>query len=162
MEGDVLRPAPGNDCSLPAMECASRWLRTPGAAELPLGALLAELAGAFAATGAGLALLPDGDVVAGPEEGTAEPTSLPWRERPLLLADVAQSPSALAVSAGGRSWLLAAVDGDGRASWLLWLEAPPVRQWSSAEAAALALAGEALSRRLRRPEGAPRWARQLL
>ena len=37
-----------------------------------------------------------------------------------------------------------------------------MRQWSSAEAAALALAGEALSRRLRRPEGAPRWARQLL
>jgi signal transduction histidine kinase/ActR/RegA family two-component response regulator len=124
--------------------------------------MLAELAGAFAATGAGVALLPEGDVLACSEEGTAGATSLPWRERRDLLGDVVQSPSAVAVSAGGLSWLLAAVDGDGRASWLLWLEAPPARQWSSAEAAALALTGEALSRRLRRPEGAPRWARQML
>jgi signal transduction histidine kinase len=163
MEADnVPRAAPDDDCSRPGLECACRWLGTCDAPSLSLGALLAELARAFAAAGAGVAHLPDGDPVARWEEANAAAPSLPWRERTELIQEAALSPSALPVRADGVSWLLAAVDGDARANWLLWLQAPAARQWSPAEAGALALAGQALSRRLRRPEAAPPWARQLL
>src|SRR5437016_2480700 len=98
MEGDNLpRAAPGDDRSRPGLECACRWLCTPGAPSLALGALLAELARAFAAASAGVAHLPDGDPVARWEEANAATPSLPWRERPELIQEVALSPSALPV-----------------------------------------------------------------
>jgi signal transduction histidine kinase len=151
MQGDtVLRATPGADSSRAALECACRCLTAPDSPSLSLADLLAELGRAFAVPGVGLARLPEGNPVAFSEEGGAAATRPPWRERPELLDEVALCPSALAVRAGGGHWLLTAVDGDARAGWLLWLRAPAAREWSPNEAAALALAGQAVSRRLLR------------
>jgi signal transduction histidine kinase/ActR/RegA family two-component response regulator len=163
MEGEPgLRAAPSDDPSRSVLDCALRCLTAPGPAALPLGALLGDLARAFAADGAGVAQLPGGQPVARFGAGHAATTPLPWGERPEVLRELASSPTAVGVRAGGGHWLLTAIDGDECASWLLWLEAPAEREWSPAEAAALALTGQALARHLRRPDQAPRWARQLL
>ncbi len=162
MEGDPACPGtPAADLSRSAPDCALRWLSSAATAGLPLSALLAEFARAFWAGGAGVAQLPGGEPIAAHPENLP-PAVVPWGERPELVREAALSPSAVGVRDGGRHWLLAAVDGDERASWLLWLYAPASRDWSPTEAAALALAGQALARHLRRPESAPRWARPLL
>jgi signal transduction histidine kinase len=159
MEADNLPTAtPGDDRSRPALECAYRWLSAPGGAPTSLGALLEELARAFTAAGAGVAHLPDGSRVARFEEAGVAAPPLPWQERPALMDEMAQSPSALAVGGGGASWLLTAIDGAAEAPRLLWLHAPAGRRWSPAEAAALALVGGALSRRLRHSGDSPRLA----
>jgi signal transduction histidine kinase/CheY-like chemotaxis protein len=159
MEADNLpTAAPGDDRSRPALECACRWLSAPAGAPTSPGALLEELARAFAAAGAGVARLADGESVARFEEAGVAAPPLPWQERPALIDEVAQSPSALAVGAGGASWLLTALDGAVEAPWLLWMHAPADRQWSPAEAGALTLVGGALSRQLRRSEDSPRLA----
>jgi signal transduction histidine kinase/CheY-like chemotaxis protein len=141
------------------LDCALRYLSGADTASLPLTALLADLARAFAATDAGVAQLPGGEPVARTAGAAAAP--LPWQDRPELLTEVAASASAVGVRRADRGWLLAAVAGEG-ADWLLWLEAPLARAWSARDEAALALTGQALARRLRRPEGASRWAHQLL
>ncbi len=158
----ALRPAPADDPSRSPLGWAVRCLSAPDTALLPLSTLLAELASAFGAAAAGMAQLPSGEPIASSAAGNALAESLPWRDRPELVREVTLSPSALRVRDDGVCWLLAAVDGDERASWLLWLRAPATREWSPLEAAALALTGQALGRHLRRPEGAPRWARPLL
>src|SRR5205823_1110505 len=110
---------------------------------------------------AGVVQLPGGQPVAcscGPD---GAPGSEPWHNQQGLVRDVTLSPSAVAAREGACHWLLAAVDGEERASWLLWVNAPASREWSPTEAAALALAAQALARHLCRPEGAPRWAHQL-
>jgi signal transduction histidine kinase/ActR/RegA family two-component response regulator len=159
MKGDkVPQGAPPDQAARSAQECAVRWLSAMATATSSLGTLLAELAEALGASAAGVARLPDGEPVAG--AGPAPP--FPWRERPDLLGGVSLSPTAVALRHGDGHWLCAAVDGDERASWLLWVQAPSAREWSATEAASLALAGQALARHLRRPDGAPRWARPLL
>jgi signal transduction histidine kinase/CheY-like chemotaxis protein len=156
MEGELPPGAcPTADLTRAALACAVRWLSDSAAA--PLSALLGELVGAFGAHGAGIAQLPGGEPIA----GQAEDIPLPWSARPELLREVAATPTALAVRDGGRHWLLTATGADGATGWLLWLHAPTAREWSPAEGAALALAGEALARRLCPPDEAPRWARQL-
>jgi signal transduction histidine kinase len=150
------RAGPTADLAGSLLGCALKWISD--SASLPLGGLLAELAGAFQVHGAGVAELPGGEPVASQPEGA----SLPWHERPELLREVALSPSALAVRDGESRWLLTAAGADDEGGWLLWVCAPSAREWSPAEAAALSLTGEALARRLRRPGDAPRWARQLL
>jgi signal transduction histidine kinase/ActR/RegA family two-component response regulator len=138
-----------------------RWLTAADAAPLPLRALLSEIAGALGAVAAGIAQLPGGEPIASSETG-AEAAPGPWRERPDLLREVTSCPSALAVRDGGAHWLLTTVDGEERASWLLWVQAPAAHGWSPSDAGMLALMGQALARHLRRPAGAPQWARQLL
>lgn len=163
MEGEHdLGAAPQNDRSRSALECALGCLSAARASSLSLGALLADLGRAFAAPGAGLAELPGGTMVARSAPGNDTAPALPWRECPGLIQEVALAPSALGVRHAGGHWLLTAIDGEGRANWLLWLEAPAAREWPRGEAAALALTGQALARHLRRPEGAPHWASQLL
>jgi signal transduction histidine kinase len=155
MEGD--RP-PKTDPGRSLLGCALNWLSASEKAPLPLSALLAELAGAFGVPHAGVAELPGGEPIAGrPENGL-----FPWRERPELLGEVIPSPLAVSVREEGANWLLAAVGAEDGTGWLLWLHAPAAREWSPEEAAALALMGEALARRLRWPGAEPRWARQLL
>ncbi len=159
MSGDVLTEvgsAADPTCSL--LKCAVRWLGTSETPARPLSALLAELADAAGVLGAGLAQLPGGEPIARRPDNIP----LPWNDRAGLFGEVAQSPSALAVRDGSGHWLLTAFGAEGGAGWLLWLQAPAAHEWSPAEAAALALTGEALARRLRRPGDAPRWARQLL
>src|SRR5262249_44399867 len=71
-------------------------------APLRVGALLAELAGAFQVPGAGVAQLPGGEPVAGQPDGAP----LPWRQRPDLLREAALAPTALAVHDDELNWLL--------------------------------------------------------
>jgi len=129
---------------------------------VPLGELLADLTRAFAASGAGIVQLPGGEPItaAVAENCTAPP--FPWQQRPELLREVALSSATLRVGDATRQWLLTTVDGEEAASWLLWLHGPEHRGWSDAEAAVLTLTGQALARALRRSEGSPRWARQLV
>ncbi|HEX5270802.1 MAG TPA: hypothetical protein VFW33_09960, partial [Gemmataceae bacterium] len=154
MPGDLPSQAGPAAESTPILGCALHWLSASDKAR-PLSALLAELARAIGVPGAGLAQMPRGEPVAGRPENVG----FPWRDRPELLRDVALSPSAVSVRDESAHWLLTAVGTEDGAGWLLWLCASPQWEWSPAQAAALALTGEALARRLRRRDDAPRWAR---
>jgi signal transduction histidine kinase/CheY-like chemotaxis protein len=150
--------APQADPGRSPLGCALHWLSASGPASLPRSVMLAELADAFGVCGAGVAQLPGGEPIAGrPERG-----SFPWCARPELLEEVVQSPSAVGVRADGAHWLLTAVGAEDGTGWLLWLHATATREWSPEDAAALALTGEALARRMRFVGEAPREARQLL
>ncbi len=65
------------------------------------------------------------------------------------------------MSDGTGQWLLAAIDGDEPACWLIWMHRLAGGAWSEPEAAALALTAQALARVLRRPDCSAHWARQL-
>lgn len=127
-----------------------------------LGALLADLAGAFAATAAGLAAWAGNEPPeARVQAGEVPPGPWPWEEQPDLLDRLRGAAGAVtARSAGGASWLLAAAGLPDRPVWLLWLRAEGERAWAAQEGAALVLAGQALLRRASAAEG-PEWARQL-
>jgi signal transduction histidine kinase/ActR/RegA family two-component response regulator len=153
------------DPSRAAMDFAHRLLCTPAADQRPLDGLLAELAGAFRAPAAGLAGLCGGvPRVRHPSAPEHKPAGKrwPWEEDPELLLRAQQAPAALSVARPeGDSFLLTAVGPLGT-GWLVWVEDSRRAPWTDAEAAALALAGQALGRWLNHAGGStPRWAEQL-
>jgi signal transduction histidine kinase/FixJ family two-component response regulator len=159
MDGKQASPSvPADDRCRSALDCALRWLSNPDSASLSLTEMLADLARAFAASAAGIAQLPGGEPVA---RSTPIETPLPWQQHPELLRDLAGATIAQTFRQDGVHWLLSVIDGDAPANGLLWLAAPATREWSSDEAAALTLTGQALARHLSRRQDAPRWARQL-
>ena len=147
----------GDDASRSALEYLHGLLRQPPAAA-GLDRLLADLAAAFAASGAGLAALPSGTVLHRRPTGGDR---LPWDDDPDFAGRVLREATALTVARPSGSLLVTAVRRPGRPGWLLWLEADDRRTaWDAAEAAALALAGPVIGRLL---ESGPktRWAEQL-
>ena len=148
----------GADASRSALEYVHGLLCQPAAAP-GLDGLLAGLAAAFAASGAGLAVLPSGKVLHRRPRGNDRP---PWDDDAELVGRVLRETAALAVVRPGGGLLLTAVRLPGRPDWLLWLEADARRDaWTAAESAALALAGQALGRVLESGRGDARWAAAL-
>jgi signal transduction histidine kinase/ActR/RegA family two-component response regulator len=145
----ALSPSP----SRAALDLVHGYLSRPALEQPPLDHLLAELATAFAACGAGLASLPDGATSARhPAEATAPPC--------LDVARAARGTVTLE-RAGGGSFLLAPVADPAQGpAWALWLEDDRRAAWPDDEAAALHLAGLSLSRWLQGADR-PRWADQL-
>jgi signal transduction histidine kinase/CheY-like chemotaxis protein len=149
------------DASRAALDFVHRLLCRPDEDRRALDSLLSELAAAFEATGAGVAALPDGTVVARQAPDTVE-GPWPWEEDPDLAVRVRQSRTApSARRPGGGSLLLTAVESGGSAGWLLWVEDGRDRPWSAGEAGALTLAGHALEKWLNAASDGPRWARQV-
>ena len=149
----------GSDASRSALDFVHGLLRGGPADGPGLDGLLGRLADAFAASGAGFALLTSGKVLARRPAGEG----LAWADDADLAARLLRAPAALAVTGrdGGRV-LVTAVHAAGRPPRLLWLEAPATRPaWTDAEAAALALAGQALARIADAPDERPRWAEGL-
>jgi signal transduction histidine kinase len=140
--------APPDDRSRPVLDLAHRLLASSPSTPLPLEEVLADLARAFAAAGAGLGRLHDGLPVVRRRVETADPpVPCPWEARPELLAQLAAEPTPVPITgAADTAWLLTAVSSLGRPAWLLWLEDAPGRSWSAAEQAALTLAGPAIAR----------------
>ena len=146
------------DRSRSALEVVHRWLAEPAAG--PWQDRLRELAHAFDAAAAGIAGLTTEALVVlsrierGPT--TSHDVARLLEERTGLLhvtTSVAlQMPS-------GEHWLLAKVGDAGHAGFVIWMEAPSHRAWTQAEGAALALAGQTLSRLAIDDGVATRWHR---
>ena len=157
MEGEVPPQAgPAADPSRSVLGCALRWLGASDTVSLPLSTLLAELAAAFGASGGGVASSP----AASPLRSGPRTRPFPGASARNCSAKSRLSPTSLPVRDGGTHWLLTAVGGDEGAGWLLWLEAPAAREWSPAEAAALALTGRGPGPPAAPAGDAPRWARR--
>lgn len=152
--------APPADSSRSALEFIHRLLAAPEGGSATPDDMLSGLAVAFGASAAGVATLPEG-VPLSIHPATANPT-LPWRDQPDLIERAHRAASAVAApgSAGG-SYLLTVVGTPERGGWLFWLEDTTRAGWSDGEAAALTLAGHALSRRLAAEQGLPRGAELL-
>jgi signal transduction histidine kinase/FixJ family two-component response regulator len=150
----------GSDASRFALDFVHGLLCQPPAQAAGLDGLLADLAAAFAASGAGLADLSSGKILVRRPAGDER---APWGDDPELAQRVQQSPTALSVSRQtGGPLLLTVVRPRAHSGWMLWLEADGERcAWSAAEAAALTLAGQALGRLLEAPEPITRWVEQL-
>jgi signal transduction histidine kinase/ActR/RegA family two-component response regulator len=137
-----------------ALEFAGRVLTGPGADDGGLDVLMRELASAFAAPAACLAARADGAPLLRHGPG---PCPRLWEIDPTLATRARQEAAAVtAPLPDGGSLLLTAF---GQPGWLLWVEGPERPDWSAAEAAALALVGQALDRRL--AASGPRWAAQV-
>jgi signal transduction histidine kinase/FixJ family two-component response regulator len=150
----------GPDASRSALDFVHGLLCQAPAQDVCLDELLTNLAAAFAASGAGLAALSSGKVLARRPAGDER---TPWEEDEQVMRRAQQSPSALSISRQSAGpLLLTAVRPHAHSGWMLWLEADGERRaWTDAEAAALALAGQALGRILEAPASAARWAEQL-
>jgi signal transduction histidine kinase len=152
------------DRSRDVLDLVHGWLARPDENGGSLVDLLRNLATAFAASAAGVAGLTDGFLVREADRAEqARSAALPWVERPELLVEVRQAPSAVAVqSSQGRPFLCAAAQRRDSSGWLLWLEGTAGREWTPAEAAALVLAGQTAVRWLETgANNVPTWARQL-
>jgi signal transduction histidine kinase/ActR/RegA family two-component response regulator len=155
---DTRADGPVTVTSRSALDFVHRLLAKPAVEHPPLPELLAELAAAFAASGAGLASLPDAaTLVRHPAAGqqTSDLAAL------LACAGTVAGATTLDRPAGG-SYLVSAVPGAG-GNWALWLEDERRTNWDES-AALLELAGLALARWLRNSGGhaqPPRWADQL-
>jgi signal transduction histidine kinase/CheY-like chemotaxis protein len=129
-----------------------------------LDALVSDLAGAFDAPAAGIVSLDGGTATAGARHGAVagDGTRSPWETDPDLAERARTAPVALCVRrpAGG-SWLLTAAAAPGEAGWLLWVEDPHRTRWEDPLPAALALAGQALVRKLVPDDSRSRWAEQV-
>ncbi|HWG42994.1 MAG TPA: response regulator [Gemmataceae bacterium] len=153
------------DSSRSALEFVHRLLATANTDQPNLAGLLGELAAAFAVSSAGLATLPDSVPLCihpAPAEPSLAEVPLPWREQPSLIEKVYAADAALTVPCpAGGSYLLTASGTPERGTWLLWLEDRSRAAWTDGEAAALLLAGQALSRGLTRQGTPSPWAEQL-
>jgi hypothetical protein len=142
---DLPTPALPDERSRNVLDLVHRLLTMSPSTPRRLEEVLADLARAFAAAGAGLGRLHDGLPVVRQRietAGTDSPMPGPWETRPELLAQLAAVPTPLPITgAADTTWLLTAVLSMGRPAWLLWLEDAPGRSWSAAEQAALTLAG---------------------
>ena len=155
-----------DDATSTALQFIHGLLQTAAGEARPLPALLADLARAFAARGAGLAAPPEGSPLVRQHvrvDGSSSAPAFPWENQPHLLAQIRQSVDGVsAQAADGSTCLLAAVWPPTGGGWLLWLEAPAGRVWSGGERAALPLAGQALARLTATTEGrAAGWPRPL-
>ena len=125
-------------------------LLAPEKAAEDLPALLTQLAGAFGAEAAGLALATDPaafrtQVSAEGQRLVSE--SLPWQQRPELLEKAGRNPTALTTIQPDRTsclWTTVETGQDG--CCVLWVRGAAERSWNHGEAAALPLAGQALVR----------------
>ncbi len=152
--------APPADSSRSALEFIHRLLAAPEGGPSTPEELLGGLATAFGASAAGVATLPEG-VPLSIHPATANLTP-PWRDQPDLIERAHRAASALAAPRPcGGSYLLTVAGTSERGGWLFWLEDAGRASWSDGEAAALALAGHALSRRLTAEQGISRWAESL-
>ena len=152
--------APPADSSRSALDFIHRLLAAPEGAPSTPDDVLGGLATAFGASAAGVASLPEG-VPLSIHPATANPPA-PWRDQPDLIERVHRAASALtAPRPAGGSYLLTVAGTPERGGWLFWLEDATRASWSDGEAAALALAGHALARRLAAEQGVPCWAEPL-
>jgi signal transduction histidine kinase/CheY-like chemotaxis protein len=157
--------APPIDSSRSVLDFIQRLLTASNGEQPGLGGLLSELMAAFAASGAGVATLPDGAPLAVypglAMEGEGE-WSLPWHEDPTILERLPRARTALMIPLPhGGSGLFTALNSLDRYEWILWLEDAERTAWTESEAAALFLAGQALTRWMTSDEAPPRWALQL-
>lgn len=148
-------PASRTTCSL-----ARQLLLRPAGDQPALTGLLAELAGAFGASGAGLATLGSGQPACRFPVQAAAPTAWPWETDPTLLKRTRQAPGAVTVESAGASLALTSFVDAGFIVRVLWLEQAAGQDWNEELLADLALAGDALARWLQ-TEARPRWADQL-
>lgn len=158
--------ATAQDRSRFALDFVQHLLAVPQPEVRSLSEVLQGLADAFDAVGAGLAS-PLSDAPAVQERVRVDGPAAaeyrwPWLDQPELLKQVSRAPAAqTARTANGESWLLTSTGGLHDPGCLLWLEAPAERAWSPAEAATLAVAGQALVRWLLcRGDLFPHWVRQ--
>jgi signal transduction histidine kinase/CheY-like chemotaxis protein len=140
--------------------------RLLNASDEPIGleALADDLAAAFDAPAAGLATLDGGTVAVRARTGAAAGDSprLPWENAPELAEKARSASTAVCVPRPeGGSLLVTAGAAFGDAGWLLWVEDPRRDSWETPLPAALALAGQALVRRLVPQDSRPRWAEQV-
>jgi signal transduction histidine kinase/FixJ family two-component response regulator len=161
----AISKAPPHDSSRSVLDFIHRLLAVPATGQPDLAELLGELAAAFTAPGAGLATLPEGALLG----IHPPPTTLltgdvpsPWRDQPDLLERLRRTRTALIVplSTGG-SRLFAALGTPERGGRILWIEDPGRAEWTEGEAAALCLAGQAITRWLAAEDNLPGWAVQL-
>jgi CheY-like chemotaxis protein/nitrogen-specific signal transduction histidine kinase len=147
------------DSSRKALDLVHRLLSLPAAAQPGLAELLAQLADAFGATGAGLAPLPPAAPAVRARARGQQTSSvpLPWESDPTLLAQL-RGPGSWVVLPGTKGSLVATVTGhaDGP-EWLLWVEDESRTAWTPEETAALVLFGGACSLPVN-PATVPRWA----
>jgi signal transduction histidine kinase/ActR/RegA family two-component response regulator len=138
-------------------------LAAPADGPRDLPALLAGLARAFAARGAGLSALADGtSVLSHPATDESAPVRRPWQDDLALVARARAAISALPWRApDGSHYLLAAASPAGLPGWLLWVEDAGRARWSGEEGGTLALAADALGRGLLAAERRTGWASQL-
>jgi signal transduction histidine kinase/CheY-like chemotaxis protein len=142
-DSTVLSSGLAGDRAPQAIAFIHKLLQQP--ADVPFPKLLRELADVFEARSAGLAApLSDSPIVQHHTDLNGTPPIPPWEHNAAILQQVRSSPSAVAVEADG-SWLLTAVCPTHSEPGLLWLEAA-ARTWTTAEKAALSLAGQALGR----------------
>jgi signal transduction histidine kinase len=146
-----------NDASRNGLEFAHRLLAGPTSRST--AELLDDLAAAFAADGAAVAVLAAGPPLAR-RSSLAPASRWPWDTDATLYATLRTERSALSLAhPDGGSLLAAAALGLGQTPWLLWLESRRRTTWNTAEAAAFALAAAAVARAL--DAGKPGWTEQL-
>jgi signal transduction histidine kinase/CheY-like chemotaxis protein len=136
------------------LDLCHRWLTAPPGVE----AGVAELARAFGARGAGLAVpgFPLPRVVATASGGGQGCGTPPWGGRPGLVEQLRQTPGVQEVRTDkGETFHAAAI-----ATGFVWLEAGADSGWGTADAAALELAGYALGKALSGAGRTPDQARQ--
>jgi signal transduction histidine kinase/ActR/RegA family two-component response regulator len=161
-------PGAGADSQLPiadasraALEFAQRLLSRPASEPAALEALLHGLAEAVGAAGAGMAALPSGAMLAR-SASTPPPGTWPWQDDLDLPGRLRQAAAAQVVPTAHGNVLATIIGPAGADGWLVWVEAGNRTAWSPGEAAALAVVGDALGRRLREGvEQPPRWVLQL-
>jgi signal transduction histidine kinase/CheY-like chemotaxis protein len=108
--------------------------------------LLANLAAAFAADGAGAGVLAGGPPLAC-RSSQPPPPGWPWDSDPDLRSRLRVSRTALSVvHPDDGCFLVFAAPGLANMGWLIWLECRSRTTWSSAESAAFALAASAVAR----------------
>jgi signal transduction histidine kinase/CheY-like chemotaxis protein len=162
MQGSAAGPAgPPEAQGRRAVEFVCRLL-SAGDDPTGLDAIVTDLAAAFAATDAGLASLDGGSVLVRTRGAPAENAAhLPWQDDPELAERARAAATALTIPrTGGGSILLAACATQGETGYLIWLEDPDRTTWEPPLPAALALAGQALLRRMPPHGSRPRWAEQ--
>lgn len=156
--------APSFDSSRSTLEFAHLLLSLPPEEHANLDGLLEELSSAFGAASAGLATFPELiplSIHPKPAQSGSELLP-PWTERADLIEQLQRVGVAMTVPhKTSGSCLLTVMGVPERGCWLLWVEHAESAHWSTREAAALVLVGQALMHVLARDETLVPWAVQL-